>query len=444
MTNSEKSKQEQTFETQFAFHGWYLLALIGVLIIVQLVVPHRAWMMLLVVMGGLWAASAIWSRALVGALTLTRQMRFGWARVGDQLLESFQLTNDSRLPALWVDVVDHSTMPGYGDQRVTAIYGYNSTRWYKKAICTHRGLYTFGPTTLRTGDPFGLYTTEIHDPASASFLVLPPIVELEGIEELPAGRSDEGRPRPNALNRSINAMSVREYAPGDSLRWIHWPTTARQNELFVRQFEGSPSGDWRIVLDMDWRVQAGSGREATDEYGVILAASLADRGLRLGRSVGLMAQGKEPVWLSPRSGEGHRWELMRALALISEGDTRLSTLLAQGTRRLQRAASVYIITPSLNREWIEQLVPLVARGMRAAVLLVDPTTFGAGGRLAPTVESLTDLGIPHHIVSQGSLDLPDEKSRADTNEHLGWRTLRGETQPAETDTRARKGVMSLR
>ncbi|NIV34314.1 MAG: DUF58 domain-containing protein, partial [Anaerolineae bacterium] len=39
----------------------------------------------------------------------------------------------------------------------------------------------------------------------------------------------------------MSVSSVREYLPGDSMRWIHWPTTARCDETFVRTFDSTPS-----------------------------------------------------------------------------------------------------------------------------------------------------------------------------------------------------------
>jgi hypothetical protein len=45
--------------------------------------------------------------------------------------------------------------------------------------------------------------------------------------------------------------------------------------------DGAPASDWWIVLDVDSKVQAGQGWENTTELGIILAASLADRGIKI-------------------------------------------------------------------------------------------------------------------------------------------------------------------
>jgi uncharacterized protein (DUF58 family) len=211
--------------------------LVGILLLMQAVFPYRGWVILLVGLGGMWAICYLWARMLVRHIVLTREMRFGWAHVGDILEERFTLINTGDVPALWVEVIDHTTMPDYHTSRVTGVDGRSRNRWQTKGICTRRGIFTLGPTTLRTGDPFGLYTVTLRQPQASTLTVTPPIVPLPTIEVAAGGRVGEGRSRPNAFERTVSSTGVRPYVPGDSLSHIHWPTTARRNEFFVRQFD---------------------------------------------------------------------------------------------------------------------------------------------------------------------------------------------------------------
>jgi hypothetical protein len=74
------------------------------LIIMQLIDPSRIWTSLLVGFGGAWLLAYFWARSLSKNIRMTREMRFGWAQVGDQLEERFTLVNSSSLPATWVEV----------------------------------------------------------------------------------------------------------------------------------------------------------------------------------------------------------------------------------------------------------------------------------------------------------------------------------------------------
>ncbi|MDQ4077752.1 MAG: DUF58 domain-containing protein [Chloroflexota bacterium] len=381
--------------------------LVVLLLAVQLVVPWRGWAMALAGLGGAWALSWLWARSLLHGLELKREMRFGWAQVGDRLEERFTLINRGWAPALWVEVLDHSDMPDYDVSRATGVGATSQHRWRTGGVCSQRGLFTLGPTTISTGDPLGLYTVNLLNAASATLMVTPPILPLPSIEVAPGGRVGDGRPRPYTLERTITSSTVREYVPGDERHWIHWPTTSRRGSLHVRLFDGAPVGDWWIFLDMARDVQVGEGWASTEEHGVMLAASLADRGLRAGRNVGLVAHGVEPLWLPPRADPDQRLKILRSLALLSTGDLRLEGLLERSRATLGRYASVVLITPDIDGSWIERLLLMQRRGVVPTVLLLDPRSFGGDSSAHPMMASLSEHGITHHLITPDLLDRPE-------------------------------------
>jgi uncharacterized protein (DUF58 family) len=348
-------------------------------------------------------------------------MRFGWAQVGDRLEERFGIENKGWAPALLIEVIDHSTVPDYHADRGTGVGGGGIIQWHKEADCTRRGVFTLGPTSLVASDPFGIFSVTLHDDAAAPFVVMPPLVPLPGIEVSPGGRTGEGHPRTNAASRTVSAASVREYAPGDSLRWIHWRTSARHDSLYVRLFDGVPAGDWWVVLDMDERVQAGTGEDSTEEHGVILAASLADRGLRSRRAVGLAMHGEDLTWLRPQRGDTRRWEILRALAEVSPGPRPLAELLAQTGAAVEQYASLVIVTPAAHGDWVEGLLPLLRRGIAPTVLLLDPRSFGGNGDVRGAAALLSDLEVAHYVITRDLLDRAE--TRPGRKGHYDWQVL---------------------
>ena len=394
---------------KWQLRSWILPLLVVTVLVFQLLTPYKGWMILLVGMGSAWLLSTLWAASLARGLRLTREMRFGWVQVGDRLIERFTLHNAGRFPALWVEIGDRSTLPHYDASRGTGVDGGSSLRWHKESVCSRRGLFYLGPTRIRTGDPFGIYTLTQEYPRAMPLLVLPPVVPLPTIEVAPGGRAGEGRTRNNIFERTVAAATVRQYAPGDSLRSIHWKTSARRDELFVRLFDSTPAGDWWILLDMDRHVQAGEGEDSTAELGVILAASLADRGIQGRRRVGLMVHGRELLWLPPREGEGQRWEILRALALVKQGSRPLSELLARVQPMLGQRISLVIITASTAGRWVEDLLPLLRRGAVPTVLLLDPRSFGGERDIAPVEDLLAQLGVAHTTITHDLLELPEAR-----------------------------------
>jgi uncharacterized protein (DUF58 family) len=384
--------------------------LVALLLVMQLTYPYKGWLILLIGLGGVWLISFMWAYSLARNLYSIREMRFGWAHVGDRLEERLTILNTGFFGALWVEIVDHTTMPDYSISRVTGVGGQSENHWQTQGVCTRRGLFTLGPTTMQSGDPFGLFTVTIHNPDFTTITVTPPIVPLPAIQIAPGGRAGEGRPRPNALEQTITTAGIRNYVPGDSLHWVHWPTTARQGSFYVRLFDSTPSGDWWIFVDLDEQVQAGLGDASTEEHSIILAASLADRGLRSGRAVGLVAYGQELVWLPPQNGDTQRHEILRALAVARPGPRPLTDLLLHTRPAYGQIASLIIITAAVeDNDWLEALLPLQQQGAVATVLLLDPLSFGGNGDITRMEVLLADLGISHYRITRDLLDRPDAR-----------------------------------
>jgi uncharacterized protein (DUF58 family) len=374
----------------------------------QLISPSRVWTVLLISLGGVWLVAWFWIRSLARGVSLIREVRFGWAHVGDLVEERFTLINKGWAPAVWVEVLDHSTMPAYDPSSVSGVERHSETRWQTQGKCVRRGLYMLGPTTMVCQDPFGIYRVEKEYPSSSTMAVMPPVLPLPAIEIAPGGRAGDGRSRTDAPERTVDSSSVRDYLPGDSLRWIHWPTSARKGSLFVRLFDGMPVGDWWIFIDMDRACQVGRNENSTEEHAVVLAASLASRGIAEGRAVGLVGQGERDLcWISPGEGEVQLWEILRALAMISSSDRPLGDLLKQLRMRESARSSLILITPEVNGRWLEALLVLLRRGIKPTVLLLDPVSYGGIGDSRRLSAQLTECGIAQYVITRDLLDRPE-------------------------------------
>jgi uncharacterized protein (DUF58 family) len=357
----------------FKFNGWPLLFVLALLVGMQMLWPSKVWVTIIIALGVTLAASWFWARQMQQHITLTREKRYNWTRVGDRLEERFTLrsSKSNLLPVLWAEIDDQSTVPGYNPNRVTGIEGNGgSSQWTVSGICRQRGVFNLGPTTLRMGDPLGLLAVTQYYPATVPLLVLPPILDLPGIQVAPGGQLSEGHPRPYTSQPTILATSVRPYIPGDSLHLIHWPTTARRNELYVRTFDGSPTGNWWIVLDLAKDVHTGEGDDSTLEQSITLAASLLETGLQAGHAVGLIAHSDKPIWLTPARGDTQRWMILRKLATTETGSYPLVQLLQRSGDSLGHSASVVIITPAPDPAWLESLLLLKKRDLIPTVMLL--------------------------------------------------------------------------
>ena len=417
----------------------YLMPVITlVLVIFQLLFPYKGWVILASGFVGMWVLGFVWTYSLRSGLNLEREMRFGWIQVGDHIQERILIENTSRFPAIWVKIIDHSQMPGYTANKVTSVRNQYSTHWFTHGICHRRGIYTLGPTSIESGDPLGFFGVRVNYTETVTMIVVPPVVSLPTIEIAPGGRAGEGKSTSRGFDKTIVAGGVREYMPGDSLRWLHWPTTAKHNKPFVRIFDFSPSSNWWVLLDMDPMVQAGTGQESTEEVGVILAASLVNEGLRKDKRVGFIAQGDELIWHQPGEGDSHLWKVMRSLAVVKPCGPALPTILDHIRTSLEYRTSLIIITPNDKTTWLNNLGLLRRKEIVPTILLLNPEAFGGSKNPDPIQNSLLEMGIRHYNIKDtiqdfsqvGFLDQaqqPGERMREHTgslkDQKVTWRPL---------------------
>jgi len=400
-------------------NNYLLPVLVVALIFVQLIFPSKIWRLLLVGLGGLWLFSYIYARNLVKNLTLLREMRYGWVQVGDILEERFTLKNRGWLPAPWVEIEDRSTLPGYNVSLATGVDGLSATQWKKKGTCNQRGLYQLGGTVLHSGDPFGIYKIAIHDPAHISLLVMPPVIPLPMLDISTGGFGGEGRAVRHAPENTLDASSIRKYISGDSIRLIHWKTTARMNEPYVRLFDGAPASNLWILLDLQDEVQVGDEEHGTEEQGIILTASLVDRGLRTHHNVGLLVNGSVVESLPPRADAGHGWGILRALALASPGTTSLDKMLNRIHPSIRQGTTLVVVTPTTRIDWLSIIPRLQMRGITLTVFLLDPQTFGGQENNAELIAELTQMGVASYNIPRNLLDRPE--ARPGTAGQWEWR-----------------------
>lgn len=372
-----------------------------------LLLPDRVWTTLLIAMTGLVLIAFFWARALARGLDGRRQLLYGWVAVGDRLGEDFQVNNRSGVPALWVEIRDESNLPGYRAAAVRAVGAADITKWRQSSVCRQRGQYHLGPWELHSGDPFGIWRVSRRYDVRQEIVIHPPIYSPLPIP-LPPGRSDgRTRSRDRAWQATSNAATVRGYHAMDPYHWIHWPTSARRDQLYVRQFEQDAAGDIWLLIDSQAAVQLGEGIDGTEEHAVLMAASLSTRAVSETRGVGLASYGAEPYIVAPGLGQGQQWRILRALALLRcDGQNDLSKSLHEFGQLVRRGSAVIILTASAGSDWLPQLGVLARRGVESHVILLDRPSFGGEGSSEGLRRVIHLLGYRCQVVPKGSLGRP--------------------------------------
>jgi uncharacterized protein (DUF58 family) len=402
---------------------WQLIAMIFVLGLLAVFNGWKPFWVLFYALLVAFALSLVWLALSVRGLKFVRSSVGGRAQVGDRIEERLALENHSWVPKLWVQVSDGSTLPGHHAGYVSSVGPRQRIAWRARTLCRKRGRYTLGPVTATTGDPMGLFRREITLAQSSQLLVLPNVFDLRAFPLFPGVMPGRGRGSQRSLQVTTNVVTVRDYRPGDALTRIHWPSTARHGQLMVKEFDLDPTIDVVILLDLDREAHAGEDESSTEEYAVTIAASISAFLLRQRElTVTLEAPGPSGISLPADRGERQLDRSLEALAVVrADRHYPLSTALAELEMRLSRNTALIVITPSTDLDWEQQLGYLRRRGVRPAVVLLDPSTFDDHhGGVARVLDALDGAGVPSVTVKLG-----DALARVLESSVAGGRTTRG-------------------
>ena len=158
-------------------------------------------------------------------------------------------------------------------------------------------------------DPLGLERIEQTDRRARSSVLIRPripvltsVFSAHGARDAGAARSRFRRPT------GFEIHAVRDYAPGEPLRAVHWPSTARRGRLMVKELDDAPRDDLAIVLDQDPDGVAGPIGHSSFDAAVRAAGALALAHVLWNRRVVLVGTAPETDDVRIRAA-GHDWEV---------------------------------------------------------------------------------------------------------------------------------------
>ena len=352
---------------------------------------------LVLIFGLFWA----WLNLQGLQVRLTRLSHRG--QVGGYLEGQVQVVNRFRFPKSWLEVREVNDVPGYTTGRGIAMVRDQSRSWRIETYLARRGVFNTGVIEVTSQDPFGLFRLSRRFLQAEQYVVFPatePLPDLNpGFAFLPSDRHVSRR----SDHITPESSGVREYVYGDSFRQIHWPYTARMNNLMVKEFDMGLSSESWVVLDMQRSSHAGEDPvDNTEELSVTAAASLLSQFDQMSMSVGLATNGDQTWMLRPGSGPGHLGNLMEALAGVrARGNVTLERFIYDLQPHLSRFNALTVITPSRRTEWIPALASLRRNGVNVAVVYVDATDFGAVAEVQSPLDFLFSNEIPVYRVRRG-------------------------------------------
>jgi uncharacterized protein (DUF58 family) len=191
----------------------------------------------------------------------------------------------------------------------------------------HRGSYDLGNASLSAGDMMGLSTFHRNQALTVPVLVYPHRIDEDSLPSPMSRTLGEAVRRQQLLQDPFLIRGIRSYQPGDPVRDIHWPATARTGELQVRIHDYSARIKLLVVLNMQseelqWRDHLSDKDVEAVEYAISLASTLCIETLRAGLAVGFAANmplenSKQSTLLLPADGTSREEDLLATMARLS-------------------------------------------------------------------------------------------------------------------------------
>jgi uncharacterized protein (DUF58 family) len=300
-------------------------------------------------------AAALWVRFLKRPMTLRRRPAGQDRFAGDDVGVHLELDTEGFVPSGTLLLRERIARLGERETPLLRRHGRLRGRYLLRRV--PRGRYPIERTEIVIEDPFGLERTAVELPPGASILVYPRLVDVDRLFSETGARTPEGRRLLLRRPSGFDLHSVRDYQQGESLRRVHWPTTAKRGHLMVKELEDSPRDETAVLLDADASVVVGKASDTSFELAV-------------------RAAGSRSVYQRVHSFDGDWHRALEILAAVEpDGHSPVANMLADEGGPTARAIELTVVTSSLSPRLVERLAHRALAHHGASLVYVDPASF---------------------------------------------------------------------
>jgi uncharacterized protein (DUF58 family) len=255
-----------------------------------------------------------------------------------------------------------------------------------------RGRYAFDSVRLTVEDPFALARAVIVHREPQALVVYPRLVELPRLFTERPAQAPDGRRLLLRRPSGYELHGVREHVEGESLRNVHWRSTARRGRLMVKELEDAPSDEVAVLLDADG--QCGHGEHF--EVAVRAAGSILRAHARRGRRCALVVNSAAREVQAVASQGAWRRALEVLAGVEPDATTRVAALLQFDAGVLARSLELVVVTSQVDVPLADRLVQRALSRRGTSLVYVEATTGPE-----PQLLRLQSAGIPVAVVRPG-------------------------------------------
>ena len=320
------------------------------------------------------AAAALWVRLFHRPMTLSRIHVKGEHLAGDNVPVELELRSEGLVPAGSLLVREEIARLGARETSLERRGSRLVGRYVLKRV--PRGRYPIKSAEVVLEDPFGLERVSVPIPIAESLLVYPRLVELDRLFSESGSRALEGRRLLLRRPTGFDLHSVREYEQGESLRRVHWPSTAKRAQLMVKELEDAPRDEVAVLLDGDGSVVVGPEHDSSFESQVRAAGSILKAHASRGRRAVLVVNSAARIFQRVHSYDGDWRRALELLAAVEpDAPGPASFFLADEAGPAARALELTVVTAVLSPGLADRLLQRTLARHATSLVYVDPASF---------------------------------------------------------------------
>ncbi|MEO6317989.1 MAG: DUF58 domain-containing protein [Acidimicrobiales bacterium] len=241
-----------------------------------------------------------------------------------------------------------------------------------------RGLVQIGPLEVVVGDPFGLTTLATVAAPPVALTVYPHVDQIDPLPYTTGHDPLAGAKQPNSLGRTgEDFYALRPYVVGDDLRRIHWPSSARHDELLVRQNELPWQGRTTILLDVRKAAHSGDSLEVA----VSAAASIVAATARRHDLIRLMTTNGSDSDFAP--GSDHVEAIMEHLAVVPASSTGSLRRAIEMLSHRSTGGALVVLVAEVPADDLRAAVHLRSRYGSLTIVHIDRSAWDPGADEGP-------------------------------------------------------------
>lgn len=320
------------------------------------------------------AAAALWVRVLKRPMTLRRKLERGERLAGDDVPVQLELDAEGLVPSGTLVLRERIARLGERETPLVRRHGRLRGRYVLRRV--PRGRYPIEAAQIVIEDPFGLERVEVELPSQSSILVYPRLVDVDRLFSESGARTPEGRRLLLRRPSGFDLHSVREYERGESLRRVHWPSTAKRGQLMVKELEDSPRDETAVLLDADAGSVVGVAPDSSFELAVRAAGSILKSHASRGRRAALVVNSARPTYQRVHSLDGEWHRALEILAAVEpDGHAPVTNVLADEGGPASRAVELTVVTSTLSPRLVERLAHRALGRHGASLVYVEAASF---------------------------------------------------------------------